>query len=356
MEDFIRQGILNTSSYRACCSARDEAYANTCFLYGDCRRTYDCSVFLPDAAALRLRLSRFASIYWRCYAAHLLFGLNPYVTIVAAGSLLFALIWYFLGKKIPGEAQSKFGFREFIAALEGGARNALSVVAACATAGILTGVVTMTGLGPVLSGMIIDMANNQLFLVLLFTMIACIIMGLGMPTTATYIVLAAVMAPALVQVGIPLLAAHLFVFYYGILADDTPPINLPAYATAGIAKADPIRTGIQGFKFDMGALLLPFAFALNPILILQAENVSFFETAWVVMTAFLGIIAWASFIQSYMFTKYGWIERILAVACAFTLINQELWTDAIGITILLILIVFQWFKNKKKLSLSSKVA
>jgi TRAP transporter 4TM/12TM fusion protein len=281
------------------------------------------------------------------YAAHLLFGLNEYVALVAAGSLLFALLWLLLGKRFDGEKQTKFGWRELIAALELGARNSLSVVTACATAGILTGVVTMTGLGPILSGMIIDLANNQLILVLLFTMFACIIMGMGLPTTATYIVLAAVMAPALVEVGIPLLAAHLFVFYYGILADDTPPINLPAYATAGIAQANPVQTGIQGFKFDMGALLLPFAFALNPILILQADDATFGQTAWAVTTAFIGIIAWSTFIQSYLMTRYGWVERILVVASALVLINQTLWTDAVGIGLFTVVILLQWFKNRR---------
>lgn len=289
------------------------------------------------------------------YAAHLLFELNIYVTVVAAGSLLFSLIWYFLGKKVPSERQPKFGWKELIIALEQGARNALSVVTACATAGILTGVVTMTGLGPILTGLILDFANDQVFLVLILTMFACIIMGMGLPTTATYIVLAAVMAPALVQFGIPLLAAHLFVFYYGILADDTPPINLAAYAAGGIAKADPVKTGLQGFKFDMGALLLPYAFALNPVLILQAENQTIGQTAWVVITAFIGIIAWASFIQNHMLVKYGWTERILAVASALVLINQEWWTDAIGIGLLGILFTLQWVKRQRSSSVMENI-
>src|SRR5699024_12115984 len=109
-----------------------------------------------------------------------------------------------------------------------------------------------TGLGPILSSMILDLAHNQLFLVLLFTMIACIIMGMGLPTTATYIVLAAVMAPALIKIGVPVLAAHLSVFYYGILADDTPPISLPVYVTRGLAKRDPFGPGVQGFRLDRG--------------------------------------------------------------------------------------------------------
>ncbi|SFD65841.1 TRAP transporter, 4TM/12TM fusion protein [Lentibacillus persicus] len=281
------------------------------------------------------------------YAAHLLFGLNQYVTFVSIGALMFALIWYALGKKAEGEKQDKFGWKEFFTALEIGAKNALSVVAACAAAGILTGVVTMTGLGPIFSGLILDLANNQIFLVLLFTMVACIIMGLGLPTTATYIVLAAVMAPALIQLGIPVLAAHLFVFYYGILADDTPPINLPAYATAGIAKADPVATGVQGFKFDMGALLLPFAFVLNPILILQDDTATMVQILLSITTAFIGIIAWSTFIQSYLLAKFGWIERVLAVSAAVVLLNHSLWTDLIGVGLFAVIILYQWWKKNK---------
>ncbi|MUV37191.1 Ribose-phosphate diphosphokinase [Lentibacillus sp. JNUCC-1] len=283
------------------------------------------------------------------YGGHLLFGLNKYVTFVAAGALVFALIWYALGKKIEGEGQTKFGWKEFFMACEQGAKNSLSVVAACATAGILTGVVTMTGLGPTLSSMILNLANEQLILVLLFTMFACIIMGMGLPTTATYIVLAAVMAPALIKMDVPVLAAHLFVFYYGILADDTPPINLPAYATSGIAKANPVQTGIQGFKFDMGALLLPFAFVMNPMLILQDDTATFLQVALSIGTAFIGIIAWSTFIQSYLFTKYGWAERILAVAAALVLLNHIWWTDLIGLGLFGLIVLLQlWKKNRDK--------
>lgn len=281
------------------------------------------------------------------YLGHVLFGLNEYVTFVAAGSLVFALIWYALGKKIKGETQSKFGWKEFFIALEAGAKNSLSVVTACATAGILTGVVTMTGLGPTLSSLILDLANEQLIPVLLFTMFACIIMGMGLPTTATYIVLAAVMAPALIKLDVPVLAAHLFVFYYGILADDTPPINLPAYATAGIAKANPVTTGVQGFKFDMGALLLPFAFVLNPMLILQDETASILQITLSIVTSFIGIIAWSTFIQSYLFTTYGWTERVLAVLTAVVLLHHTWWTDMIGLVLLAGVILIQLWKRRK---------
>src|SRR5699024_10751095 len=139
------------------------------------------------------------------YAAHLLFGLNEYVTLVSAGSLLFALIWYALGKKAKAEKQVKFGWKEFFTALMLGTINWLSIVTTVVTEVVLTGFAAKTRIGPILSSMILDLAHNQLFLVLLFTMIDCIIMGIGLSTTATYIVLAAVMAPALIKIGVPVL-------------------------------------------------------------------------------------------------------------------------------------------------------
>src|SRR5699024_4901290 len=145
----------------------------------------------------------------------------------------------------------------------------------------------------------------------------------------------------------PVLAAHLFVFYYGILADDTPPINLPAYATSGIAKADPIRTGIQGFKFDMGALLLPYAFILNPMLILQDTTATWMQIALSIATAFIGIIAWSTFIQNYLFTRYGWTERVLAVGAAFALLYDIWWTDVIGLALFGLIILLQLWKRGK---------
>ncbi|WP_240666687.1 TRAP transporter permease [Longirhabdus pacifica] len=253
-----------------------------------------------------------------------------------------------------------FGWREFLAALEVGAKNAVSVAVACAAAGILVGVVTTTGLGVSLSTIIVGIAEldlsvnlfglelgvDPIYAVLIAAMVACMIMGLGLPTTATYIVLAAVMAPALVDVGVSLIAAHLFVFYYGILADDTPPINLPGYAAAGIAKSEPVKTGVQGFKYDSGALLLPFAFVMNEHLLLQAEGAPWYETAWAIVTALLGIIAFSTFIQKHMIKPYSWIERLLALSTTILLINQSQLTDYIGIGIIISIFLFQKFVKK----------
>ncbi|MFS1514739.1 TRAP transporter large permease subunit [Chengkuizengella sp. SCS-71B] len=270
-----------------------------------------------------------------------LFGINcmplefVYIGLICAG---IALIGVALRSKVKEKAKIQFGGKEFVQALELGAKNGISVAIACATAEILVGVVTMTGLGSNLSSIILNLSESGIFFginpiypVLLAAMIASMIMGMGLPTTATYIVLAAVMAPPLVEVGLSLMAAHLFVFYYGILVDDTPPINLPAYAASGIAKSEPVQTGLQGFKYDAGALLLPFAFATNPYLLLMAEGGSVLQTIWVIFTALVGIIAFSTFIQNYMIDHYRWYERLMALISALLLIHSSTLTDVLGI-------------------------
>ena len=189
--------------------------------------------------------------------------------------------------------------------------------------------------------------NTQLYIALVLTVFACLLLGMGLPTTATYVVLAAVIAPVLTNMGLPVIVAHLFVLYYGVLADDTPPINLPAYATAGIAKAGPIRTGIQGFKYDSAALLLPFMFAINPTILLITDA-SAIEMIWAVLTAAVGMATFASFIQNFMFVKYSIFERIVAVITALLFIQSDLVTDAIGFGLFVLLVVYQLYKKKKQ--------
>jgi TRAP transporter 4TM/12TM fusion protein len=275
-------------------------------------------------------------------------------TIAGAFSLGVAIVGVVLRRKAVNPEPIRFGAREFFVALELGARNSVGVAIACATAGILTGIVTMTGLGSNFSNVILSLSNSTLFLgidpiypVLVFAMIASMILGMGLPTTATYIVLSAVMAPPLVEIGLSLMAAHLFVFYYGILADDTPPINLPAYAASGIANSEPVQTGVQGFKYDSGALLLPFAFALNPYLLLQVQDAPWYMTTWAILTALVGIIAFTTVIQNYMLRPYAWFERLMALGSALLLLNSSLPTDVAGFVLLALILVYQLTSRNK---------
>ncbi len=237
----------------------------------------------------------------------------------------------------------KSAFTYGIQALELGARNCVSVALACATAGIIIGIVTLSGLGLKLSSIIVQAAGGELWLTLIFTMLGSMILGMGLPTTGTYIILAAITAPALVQVGVPILAAHLFVFYYGILADDTPPINLPAYATSGIAGANPMQTGVTGFKYDCGALLLPYIFATNSALLLIDADI--FGVIHAIGAAFLGIVALTSALQNQLLTRHRLWERGLLFLAAVVLVHVSWYTDIIGGLSLLIV----WTAHKIRL-------
>ncbi|MDQ0252852.1 TRAP transporter 4TM/12TM fusion protein [Evansella vedderi] len=280
--------------------------------------------------------------------------------MVVLGTVL-ALVFALMQKKYNIEAAPvRFGIKQLLEGFELAARNSLSVIVACATAGILIGVLQLSGLSTkfvrIVTGFSADLTalmpsflvtdNTQLYFALILSLFACLLLGLGLPTTATYIILAAIVAPVLVQLGLPVLAAHLFVLYYGVLADDTPPINLPAYATAGIAKAGPVRTGIQGFKYDSGALLLPFAFAMNPTILLLTDD-PWFMVVKSIITALLGIIAFSSFIQNWLLRDYTKVERIGALITALMLVHFHWITDIIGITIFAVIITTQYLSSKQ---------
>lgn len=274
---------------------------------------------------------------------------RPEIAIMVMLGTFISLLVVFMQKQFRiDSAPVRFGWRELARGFELASRNALTVIVACATAGILIGVINLTGLSSQIPVIIVNAAGDNIYFALIFTMFACLILGLGLPTTATYVVLAAMVAPALIQMGIPIMAAHLFVLYYGILADDTPPINLPAYAVSGIANSEPISTGIQGFKFDSGALLLPFVFATNTVILLlpEAEGMhSWWFIALNIGTALAGIIAFVIFIQNFLFSRLNWYERIWVLATAFVLIYTTTLTDIVGVGMLALLIVFQWFRS-----------
>ncbi|WP_235715716.1 TRAP transporter permease [Alkalihalobacillus hemicellulosilyticus] len=284
------------------------------------------------------------------FALHYFFAWRLEVAVMVTIGIVVALLVVLLQRGFHIQsAPVRFGLRELISGLEMAARNSLTVVVACATAGILIGVINLTGLSAKLPTIIVNFAGEHLLLALVFTLIACLILGLGLPTTATYVILAAMVAPALVQMGVPIMAAHLFVLYYGILADDTPPINLPAYAVSGIAKSEPIRTGIQGFKFDSGALLLPFVFTTNTAILLlpeQAGMYNWLEIAQYIFTALVGILAFVMFIQNYLLVRLTIIERLLALVTALVFIHGSSMTDIIGVFLFVVLMAWQVIRKR----------
>jgi TRAP transporter 4TM/12TM fusion protein len=223
------------------------------------------------------------------------------------------------------------GFVDILSGMIAGARNMIPIAVATALAGIVVGSITLTGLGQVLLDVIETLSGGNIFIILILAALISLILGMGLPTTANYIVMASLTAPVILILAqengflIPAIAAHLFVFYFGILADDTPPVGLAAYAAAGIAKADPIKTGIQGFKYDIRTAILPFMFFFNPELLLisgvDATNpanpdgwiwiTNPFEIGIIFITAFIGMIAFACATQGYFITRTNIIERLI---------------------------------------------
>ncbi len=223
----------------------------------------------------------------------------------------------------------KQGLLDIWNGLIGGARNMISVGVATATAGIIVGVVTITGLVGQFITLIDTLSMGNVVLMLIFTAMTSLILGMGMPTTANYIIMATLTAPVIIELGgeaglvFPLIAAHLFVFYFGILADDTPPVGLAAYAAAAIARTDPIKTGIQGFTYDMRTAILPFIFLFNTELLMisgvdAAGNVIWIDSiphlAWIFVTGLTAMFSFTSAVQGYFFTRCNILERLILLA------------------------------------------
>ena len=206
--------------------------------------------------------------------------------------------------------------------LVNGAKNMIGIGVATAVAGIIVGTVTLTGVGQVVIGLVETISGGNIFLILLLTAIISLILGMGLPTTANYIVVSSLMAPVIVSLGaandiaIPLIAAHMFVFYFGILADDTPPVGLAAFAAAAISGGDPIKTGIQGFTYDIRTALLPFMFIFNTqLLMIGIENT--FDFIVVVITAIVGMMLFAAATQGFWLVRNKWWETLLLLAITF---------------------------------------
>ena len=257
-----------------------------------------------------------------------------------------------------------FTLADALHGLEHGARGALGVIAACACAGIIIGVVTKTGLGLKLGEILVAAAQGKLFLTLVFTMITSLILGMGVPTTANYVITSTIAAPAVIMIlnalsnagnyGFPadsaaiILAAHMFVFYFGVLADLTPPVALAAFAGAAIAKADPLKTGVQATKLAIAAFLVPYIFVYNPQMLWFGIPEHPLHAVQMVVTAVLGIIAVAVAVEGYMFAHTSWWERVLGVVGGVCLLIPGWKTDTAGIIMLGILLSSQLAKRRLK--------
>lgn len=226
------------------------------------------------------------------------------------------------------------GWHDFVGGLISGARNMIGIGIATATAGIIVGTVTLTGLGQMMTEFVEFISGGSLLLILVFTAIICIVLGMGLPTTANYIVVSTLMAPVIVSLGaenglvVPLIAVHLFVFYFGILADDTPPVGLAAFAAAAISGDDPIKTGIQGFIYDIRTAILPFMFIFNTQLLLIGIE-SIWGLLMTIVSAVTAILVFSAATQGFWLTRTKWWETILLLLISFTLFRPDFWWDEI---------------------------
>ncbi len=235
--------------------------------------------------------------------------------------------------------------KRILEALAAGGQGMITVAAACGVAGIIAGIIGVTGLAFMLFNGIVALAGNQVIIALFLTMLCCIVLGMGVPTTANYCIMAATCAPILVQMGVPMVAAHFFVFYFGIVADLTPPVALAAYAGAAIAQANPMKTALTSTKLAIGAFIVPYVFALNPAMLFIDTTVP--EVILICITSFVGMFGVAASLQGYFLHNMKWYERIVSAVGGLLLIYPGIVTDAIGFGLVAIMIVIQLLTRKK---------
>ncbi len=238
-----------------------------------------------------------------------------------------------------------------IDSLHNGAKNTIGVAVACGMAGLIAGVVTMTALGQLLLNTLVPIAQDSMFLALFLTMLCCIVLGMGVPTTANYVIMATITAPILIKMGIPALAAHMFVFYFGIVADITPPVALAAYAGSAIAKSNPLKTGVTATRLAIAAFIIPYMFAYNPKMLFIDAGI--LDIISIVITSFIGIYAVASGMEGYHSTKLPWWQRFMILGGGLMLIIPETITDIIGVALVAIVIVLQILAGKKQKALKT---
>lgn len=243
---------------------------------------------------------------------------------------------------------------KFFDAMQAAARSVVSVAIACGVAGIIAGVVTMTGLGQTLIITITNIAGNNLLIALFLTMISCIVLGMGIPTTATYVIMATTCAPILVQgMQVELLAAHMFVFYFGIVADITPPVALAAYAGSAIAGANPMKTGFEACKMAIAAFIVPYIFVLSPSMLLI--NATVFDIISIVVSALCGIFSVSIGVAGYQFAKLHPILRVLAIAFGLAMLFPGIMSDLVGIVGFAAISGYQYFIVAKKVSVTNSL-
>lgn len=279
---------------------------------------------------------------------YLFLPLAGIVYFLVSGSTPVKAALYGLGLSLVTSFFSKstrLSFKNILEALEQGAKNALGVSVACACAGLIVGTITLTGLGLKIGNGLVSLSGGILIITLFFTMITSIILGMGAPTTANYVITSTIAAPALVLQGVPVLAAHMFTFYFGIIADITPPVALAAFAGSAIAHSNPLKTGLQASKLAIGAFIIPYIFVFNPAILLI--DTTPFEVILIVITSVVGMLGVSTAMEGYLYTFANKLERLIFLVGGLALIDPSPMTDIIGLTVLAAAILYQRNKSKK---------
>lgn len=249
------------------------------------------------------------------------------------------------------DKQNRISLSRILEALEAGGKGTITVAVACSMAGIIAGCITATGLASKLISAVVSISGKAAILdptlvALFLTMLCCIILGMGVPTTANYCIMASTCAPILITIGVPKIAAHFFVFYFGIVADITPPVALAAYAGSAIAKSNPMQTGINATKLAIGAFIVPYIFCLNPaMLFIDTTAVTVIQ---IIISSLIGIFGVASAMNGYLFRMMSWPARIVICAAGLMMMDPKLITDIVGIALLAIIVAWQYVGAKRR--------
>lgn len=296
-------------------------------------------VILGTALSARISATAFRYFFWIGLglgaATFLKYGIIPVLAVI----FLLVLLCFF----IKGGNGTLTTIRN---SLIDGAKQAVPVGLACAIVGVVVGTLTLTGAATNFAGFILEIGEKSLFLSLLLTMVVCLILGMGIPTIPNYIITSSIAAPALLKLGVPLLVSHMYVFYFGIMADLTPPVALAAFAAASISKASPMKTGIKAVQIAIAGFVIPYMAVYEPMLMMQ-NNPTILGVAFITFKAVLAVILWACVAVGYLWAPISKAERIVAFLISATLIAVVPYTDEIGIVLGILFLVWQFCQGKK---------
>ncbi len=300
----------------------------------------------------RADLPRFGKLLHRIY---LLLPLVVLVVLVTTGTrtMQFSASIAILVTIIVSlfDKEDRITINKILEALEAGGKGTITVAVACSMAGIIAGCITATGLASKLISAVVSISSqvsfiNPTLIALFFTMICCIILGMGVPTTANYCIMASTCAPILITIGVPKVAAHFFVFYFGIVADITPPVALAAYAGSAIAKSNPMKTGINATKLAIGAFIVPYIFCMNPAMLFIDTTLQ--KVVLIVVSSLIGIFGVAAALNGYLCRKMHWLSRIVICIAGLMMMDPTVITDVVGFALFVVVVAIQYIGTKKQ--------